>query len=293
MRKFFYTKLKTSIKRELYTSLANNVFSQNLIYKRQRLLPERKYLIMHQFFIKEENLCEDKILITDKSDINHITNVLRHKKKDRLFLTGIQNFIYEAEIISIKPDLIETVIIEKYFSDKSLKVNITLAQSIIKSQKQDFLIQKATELGVKTIIPFSSKNTVVKFDSEKDKLQKVQRWQKIVYESSKQCKRGDIAEIKPIASFDEILNLDEYDMKIVCSEKENSLTIKQFFQGIEPKFAPVNILLIIGPEGGWDTQEINKFAEKNIASVTLGKLIYRAETAATAAISHIIYEYEL
>ena len=247
---------------------------------------------MPQFFINKENIQEDKILITNLSDINHITNVLRNRKKDRLILSGPENFVYEAEIVSIKPDLIEAQIIDSYFSDKRLKISITLAQSIIKSQKQDFIIQKATELGVRTIFPFISKNTVVKFDSEKDKLFKVQRWQKIVYESAKQCKRGDLAEIKPISIFDEVVNLENFDLKIISSEKEAAVSIKQFLS--KNKVAEnANILLVIGPEGGWSDKEIDKFTEKSFASVTLGKLIYRAETAATVAISHIIYEYEL
>ena len=247
---------------------------------------------MPQFFIKKENIREDKIFITNKSDINHITNVLRHKKKDKLIFSGPENFVYEAEINLIQADLIEAKITDKYFSDKTLKINITLAQSVIKSQKQDFLIQKATELGVKTIIPVVSKNTVVKFDSEKDKLSKIQRWQKIVYESAKQCKRGDLAEIKPVSSFDEVVNLEGFDLKIVCSEKENTVSVKQFLSKNKVD-KNADILLVIGPEGGWDNKEINKFAEKGFASVSLGKLIYRAETAATFAISHIIYEYEL
>lgn len=247
---------------------------------------------MPQFFINKENIQEDKILITNLSDINHITNVLRNRKKDRLILSGPENFVYEAEIVSIKPDLIEAQIIDSYFSDKRLKISITLAQSIIKSQKQDFIIQKATELGVRTIFPFISKNTVVKFDSEKDKLFKIQRWQKIVYESAKQCKRGDLAEIKPISIFDEVVNLENFDLKIISSEKEAAVSIKQFLS--KNKVAEnANILLVIGPEGGWSDKEIDKFTEKGFASVTLGKLIYRAETAATVAISHIIYEYEL
>lgn len=247
---------------------------------------------MPQFFINKENIQEDKILITNLSDINHITNVLRNRKKDRLILSGPENFVYEAEIVSIKPDLIEAQIIDSYFSDKRLKISITLAQSIIKAQKQDFIIQKATELGVRTIFPFISKNTVVKFDSEKDKLFKIQRWQKIVYESAKQCKRGDLAEIKPISIFDEVVNLENFDLKIISSEKEAAVSIKQFLS--KNKVAEnANILLVIGPEGGWSDKEIDKFTEKGFASVTLGKLIYRAETAATVAISHIIYEYEL
>ena len=209
-----------------------------------------------------------------------------------MIFSGPENFVYEAEINLIQADLIEAKITDKYFSDKTLKINITLAQSVIKSQKQDFLIQKATELGVKTIIPVVSKNTVVKFDSEKDKLSKIQRWQKIVYESAKQCKRGDLAEIKPVSSFDEVVNLEGFDLKIVCSEKENTVSVKQFLSKNKVD-KNADILLVIGPEGGWDNKEINKFAEKGFASVSLGKLIYRAETAATVAISHIIYEYEL
>ncbi len=293
---------------------------------------------MPQFFINNENIHEDKIIITNKSDINHITNVLRNRKKDKLILSGVENIVYEAEIVLIKPELIEAKITDKYHSDKKLKINITLAQSIIKSNKQDFLVQKTTELGVRTIIPFISKNTVVRFDSEKDKLQKIQRWQKIVYESAKQCQRGDLTDIKQISTFNEIINLENFDLKIVCSEKENSLSIRQVLQACnedchcerptrEPAFlieyqkrrgtrqsktisnenvwiassnsssSPRNdirnILLVIGPEGGWEDSEIEKLKQKGFASVTLGKLVYRAETAAVAAISHIIYEYEL
>ena len=245
---------------------------------------------MPQFFINKENIQDDRIFITNPSDVNHIKNVLRHRKKDRLILAADDNYVYEAEIISMS-DSIETKITDKYFSDKRLNINITLAQSIIKSQKQDFLIQKATELGVKNIIPFISKNTVVKFDSEKDKAGKINRWQKIVYESAKQCKRGDLAEVKPIASFNEVLKLEGFDIKIVCSEREDDYSIKEFFR--ENQSEELNILLVIGPEGGWTIEEVGKFTENNFVVVTLGKLIYRAETAATVAISHIIYEFEL
>lgn len=247
---------------------------------------------MPYFFIDKENIKEEKILITNPSDINHIKNVLRHKKKDLLVLHTDDNFVYEAEILSFNDNSIETKITNKYFSDKRLKINITIAQSVIKSQKQDFLVQKATELGVEKIIPFISKNTVVKFDSEKNKLNKVQRWQKIVYESAKQCKRGDLAEISQISTLNEILNLEGYDLKIVCSEREDNFSIKQFLSQHKTS-NNCNILLVIGPEGGWEPEEINKFKEKCFGIVTLGKLIYRAETAAIAAISHIIYECEL
>lgn len=252
--------------------------------------------VMPQFFVKQENIKESAILITDKSDINHILNVLRYRKNDNLILTAPDNKVFEVVIKSANPDIIECEVMDSFISDKILKLNITLAQSIIKSQKQDFLIQKATELGIREIIPLVSKNTVVKFDSEKDKLHKIQRWQKIVYESSKQCQRGDIAKITEIIDFSELEKLvasDKFSLIVLCSEKKADTSIKQFLT--EHKSMVIqnpNILVIIGPEGGWDDTELEKFINKGITPLTLGKLILRAETAVIMALSQIIYELE-
>ncbi len=249
---------------------------------------------MPHFFINTENISGKTVSITDKTDINHILNVLRYGKNDKLILKSPGNEVFEVIIENETPDSIECKVIDSYISDKILQTNITLAQSIIKSQKQDFLIQKATELGVKNIIPFISKNTVVKFSSEKDKNHKIQRWQKIVYESAKQCQRGDLAVIDNIIDLEKLISLKGFDLKILCSEKKADVSIKRFLQENKHNISKnPNVLLIIGPEGGWDDLEINKFLTAGITPVTMGKLVYRAETAATAALAHIIYEYEL
>ncbi len=249
---------------------------------------------MPHFFIKQENISGNKIIITEKSDLNHIINVLRYKKRDKLVLKGPDNYVYEVTIKFISEDSIECEVNECYLSDKTLAINISLAQSILKSPKQDLLIQKATELGVKEIIPFTSRNTVVKIVSERDMSRKVQKWQKIVYESAKQCQRGDLASVEAIIDFDGLLDLDRFDLKVLCSEKQGEVSIKQFLQENKRNICSnSNILLIIGPEGGWDDREMNSFKEAGIVPLTLGKLVYRAETAAVAALSHIVYEYEL
>ena len=158
---------------------------------------------MPQFFIKKENIINNnKIEITNPSDINHISRVLRLGKNDELMLIAPDGYVYETQIKSLNKDSIITQILDKYLSNKKLNINITLAQSIIKSQKQDILIQKASELGVRTIIPMISKNTVVKFQHDKDKNSKVQRWQKISYEASKQCKKIEITGICDIIKFE-------------------------------------------------------------------------------------------
>jgi len=156
---------------------------------------------MPGFFVKSENISEDRILIRDKSDIHHISRVLRHEIGDRLVLTEPNGFIYEAEIINVGYDVIETRILSKYPSQDNLNIEITLAQSVLKSQKQEIVIQKASELGATRIIPYISKNTVVRFDSEKDKTFRVKRWQKIAAESAKQCGRNNITEIGNIINF--------------------------------------------------------------------------------------------
>lgn len=246
---------------------------------------------MSSFFVNIKNISSKSALIKNKSDINHIKNVLRCKKGDELVLKSTENGVYNVVIRSIQPNEITCDIVNSYISDRMLKTNITLAQSVIKSQKQDYIIQKATELGVKQIIPFISKNTVVKFDSDKDKAHKVQRWQKIVYESTKQCQRGDIANVNEITTLDEVLKLDGFDLKVLCSEKAANTTLKRFLS--ENSVADeANVLVIIGPEGGWDDSEIEKFINAGITPLTLGKLIYRAETAVVAALAQVIYELE-
>ncbi len=242
---------------------------------------------MPNFFINEKNIEGNRIFITNKPDINHILYVLRAQKGQKITLVKQEEkTVFEAGIKIISPGRIECEIIRNYVSDKVLGIGITLAQSVIKGPKQDFLIQKATELGVKEIIPFISKNTVVK----PEKTDKINRWQKIVYESAKQCERGDIAKVGPVMSFDELLNLEGFDLRVLCSEKRAVMTIKRFLSRNPGKS---DILLITGPEGGWDDSEIERFLRAGITPVTLGRLVYRAETAAVAALAQIIYEYEL
>lgn len=249
---------------------------------------------MPQFFIKPEDIQDNCILITNESDINHIKRILRLTKGDKLILSGINNIIYEVEITRLSEDLVTTKVIDSFMSNRILKTNITLAQSILKSAKQDIIIQKATELGISSIIPLITKNTVVRLENEKDKSQKIQRWQKISYEASKQCQRPGIPQINSVLSLEELIKMDTFDIKFVCVEKDAELTIKEFLSKSRPEMLDnSNILVIIGPEGGWDEKEFSLFKANNITQVSLGNLILRAETAAITAISDVVYEYEL
>lgn len=243
---------------------------------------------MPQFFINSENINNESILMTNISDIVHITKILRLNKGDKLILSD-KNKIYEVEISKINNDNLEAKILNSFISNRTLKTNITLAQSILKSAKQDIVIQKATELGVNKICPMLTKNTVVKFQDDKDKFHKISRWQKIAYESSKQCQRPAIPEIQEITSLEEILEQNNYQLKFACVERDAEISLKEI---LHKNSNIKDILVIIGPEGGWDDQEFELFRKNDIALVILGNLILRAETAVITAISNVVYQYE-
>lgn len=246
---------------------------------------------MFQFFIEQGNITDNTIEITNKNDVLHISKSLRLSVGDTLNLVVQNQNIYTVEIVSINIDTITTKVIEKNEVKNRLGFNLTLAQSVLKAAKQDVVIQKATELGVKSIIPLTTKNTVVLFDSQKDRQNKIERWTRIANESSKQCKRADIPTISDILPLKELFtSLSDYDLVICCTEKNAKSSMRACLKDYPNS---KDILVIIGPEGGWDSSEIKLFEENNIQLVSLGNLILRAETAVITTLSNIIYEYEL
>jgi len=245
---------------------------------------------MPQFLINSENILEENIIIRQKTDIKHIIEVLRCKIGDEILFIDEQEMLYRTNILEFSKDFLKTQIISKEKSIRSLNTDITLIQSILKSSAQDLTIQKATELGVKTILPIISKYTVVKIENEKDNPKKVERWSKIASESCKQCERSKAPEVLAIKTFQESLKID-FDIKIACVERTSEISLKDFLRKTNYS-KNQKIAVFIGPEGGWSNSEIEFFDKNDITKVSLGNLILRAETAAINAVSGIIYEYE-
>lgn len=245
---------------------------------------------MPQFFIKSEKIKDKNILLEDKNDIKHIKNVLRSKVGDEILFTDENEILYTTKLSDISSQHIIAEILHKEKSIRALKTNITLIQSILKAQAQDFVIQKATELGVKKIQPVISKYTVVKIENQKDNSKKTEKWQKIAFESCKQCERSKAPEILPAINLKESIKLD-FDIKIACVERTAKISLKEFLRKT-PCHTEKKIAVFIGPEGGWSNEELEFFEQNNITKVSLGNMILRAETASISALSGIIYEYE-
>ena len=241
--------------------------------------------IMVRFFTDKENILEDKINIIG-DDVNHVRNVLRLRVGDNVVICDGDCNDYISEITSIEKSVVTAKILSAKKNDTESNIDITLFQCVLKSDRMDYVIQKATEVGVKRIVPVISERTIVKIKSEKDKENKIKRWTSIAEGASKQSGRGIVPEIAPIISFKEICNeFDNIDKVIIPYEENMDIGLKSVL-----KDNASSIGVIIGAEGGFCEDEVRFVSEKGAISVTLGKRILRAETAGVVTAAIIGYE---
>lgn len=238
---------------------------------------------MARRFIIEKVLTDNEIFNIEGKEANHIF-VLRNKKGD-----SIQVNDKICEIIEITKKEICCKVIKDAEVKGIPQVNVTLFQALLKSDKMEYVVQKAVELGAKEIVPFISENVIVKLD-EKDMLKKTERWNKISVEASKQCGRSDEVNVKNICGFKDIIErLNRFDVAIIAYEKEKE-GLKEAIKGSLDK---KNIAIIIGAEGGFEKREVDELLKlSNIKSVSLGERILRAETASVNLLSILMYEFE-
>ncbi|WP_425380946.1 RsmE family RNA methyltransferase [Spiroplasma endosymbiont of Polydrusus pterygomalis] len=238
---------------------------------------------MECYFTNDKN---DNILILDEEDSKHIIKVLRHKINDEIIII-YQQQKYLAKIITIT-----TVVkceISKILANSSseLSCKITLVMALLKEQKFDLVIQKAVELGVYQIVPLQLKRCVSVLTKTKAQ-QKVLRWQSIAKAAAKQSNRNLIPIITPVVF--ELKQLVSYHSKLNLVADENSSDIN-WVNEINNELSSITI--IIGPEGGITSEEITILKKFNFSSISLGKLILRAETAPLFLMSIINYETNL
>ena len=238
---------------------------------------------MPQFLVSLSNIIDNIITICDKENYHHLTRSLRIKVGEKLKVIDEKEMVYQTEVIDINSSEIKAKIISSHQSFRKLNFNLTLAQGILHSDAQNFVIQKATELGVSSIIPVITDNCAVKKDIAQKKLEK---WQKISVEAFKQCERANIPKISSVINLKDI-DFTQFDKVIVCSEIEREKT----FKNVNLKNSQ-NILLVIGVEGGFSKQEFKFFEEQKFDMISLGNLILKAETAVISAVSTLIYEKE-
>jgi 16S rRNA (uracil1498-N3)-methyltransferase len=245
---------------------------------------------MPHFFITKENIKDNTIIITDEELLNHLVNARRLKIGEKILFIDENKMQYVSEVSDISKKQISAIIKDKYKSERILKIDLDVARCVLKQDADYSAIQKATELGVKNIIPLISDNCALKPSVVKAKFQK---FQKIADESVKQCERADFPVLHPPLILDAFIekNINKYDKILVFSEREKQYSIKKFFKEY-PYKENDKIVAIIGCEGGFSDREFKLFEEYKLKEISLGKLIMRADTALTAALFGIIQEVE-
>ncbi len=247
---------------------------------------------MPHFFINSDQIENNTVTISDKENYFHIARSLRARTGENLLLIDENKIQYETTIELITNDKIEAKINKSYPSERFLDFELYLAQSPLRSDAQNLLIEKATELGVRGVFPVKTDNCALNNDMI-DK--KISKWNKIMYEASKQCERADIPICYDRTTIETVLNDDFFDKIYVFCERIANKSIRDSFEE-NPIKSNDKVLVIIGPEGGFSQKEFEFFNEltennKNFYMLTLGDLILKAETATTVALGNIIYEY--
>ncbi|MBP3924854.1 16S rRNA (uracil(1498)-N(3))-methyltransferase [bacterium] len=242
---------------------------------------------MPHFFINSNDVTENIAKITDRENLNHIVKSLRTKNGEKLLLIDENKIQYETIIQDISKDLIVSKIIKSYPSKRFLDFDLYLAQSPLRSDSQTFIMEKATELGVKGVYPVYTDNCALKKDVI---TKKIEKWQKTMFEASKQCERAFIPKCFELTTIQRLVADEKFDKIIAFCERITDKTLRECFMETPLKKSE-KVLVIIGPEGGFSDREFEFFKNSNIEMLTLGDLILKAETAVIVGLGNIIYEY--
>lgn len=242
---------------------------------------------MDRFFTPKNNInLEQNTCIIEGEDVKHISRVLRCKENDKLEVCDMDNNEYICEIREINKDNILLDIIEKVNIKRESSLKVKLYQGMPKGTKMELILQKLTEIGVDEIVLVQTKRSVTKIDNKKED-KKIERWERIIYEAAKQSKRGKIPTLRGVLSFKEALkDMENNDLNLCPYENERTISIKECLKDVNAS----TIGIFVGPEGGFEEDEIEKIQDMDGKVVSLGPRILRTETASVVASSIVLYE---
>jgi 16S rRNA (uracil1498-N3)-methyltransferase len=230
---------------------------------------------------------ENDLLTIGGNEARHIRQVLRLRTGDEIIVFDGSGKEYEGTIVEEGPTSVLVSIRNVFPPKKEFRLEITLAQSLLKGEKMDYVIQKATELGVRKIIPFFSSRSIPFLDRSK-RLERHRRWERIAIEASKQCGRRFIPKIEAVQDYHSMLSQAfRSSLPLILWEKEGK-RLKEILKGSKNK---KDVFSIVGPEGGLSPEEVETSKTMGFVSVNMGERILRAETSSLCLISILQYEW--
>lgn len=238
---------------------------------------------MDRIFVNE---LDGEFAIIDGDDYNHLVNVLRFQLGDKLEI-AYNGKIYLANIIEIENKSLEIELLEELDINNEAKTKITLFQGIAKGNRMDYVFQKGTEIDISSFSVFTSERSIVKLNDRNKKTRK-ERWEKIIEAAGKQSFRNIIPKFNGFYEFEEMLEeLNRFPLIIAPYESEEEKTLKEILK--TERYG--EIAIVIGPESGFESSEIEKMKNIGANIITLGPRILRTETAGPLTSGLILYEY--
>ncbi len=276
-------------------SLKEKLSNYLLVAVLQAMLAVCRGIKMYHFFVEESRINENRIYV-DGADYNHIRNVIRLKNGDEVMISvrntqisdAVRNFM--CGLSEYTDNEVVFDIIDRDVPDTELPCQVILYQGLPKSDKLELIIQKAVELGVSQIVPVAMKRSVVKLDDKKAAA-KLPRWNAISESAAKQSKRSLIPEVRPVMSYAlAVREAAGCDICFVPYENENGMAETR---RLVSSLTPGNrVAVFIGPEGGFEDDEIEAARKLGMHTITLGKRILRTETAGLSFLSMLAYALE-
>jgi 16S rRNA (uracil1498-N3)-methyltransferase len=244
---------------------------------------------INRFFSPRDNITVGSSVKLEDSDNNHVKKVLRLKKGDAIIIfNGAKEYLAELDLVqkdTVKATV--TKLLRKEDFSKEGKVEVTLIQGLLKAGKFDFIVEKATEIGVDNIVPLEAEYSQMKIDvAEK----KINRWTKIAITAAKQSERIRIPEITTPARFEDLAKIkDDFDMVLFCTIPREKIKASLFLQDLKELSLKTDelkhVALLIGPEGGFSPGEHEMAKDMGFKFITLGENVFRAETASIYGLS--------
>ena len=242
---------------------------------------------MHQFFV-ESTLAKPSKVWIEGEDAHHIERVLRMRIGEEVLIVINRESQWLGEIDLITEGHVEVRLMAQQEGSAKQTIRVILYQGVPKSDKMDWIVQKATELGVAEICPIQMKRSVSRIDKLDKAEKKQKRWQRIADEAAKQSKRLTIPTVKLPMGFSEMVKEIPEDVQVLVAYEDEKK------QGLHTQLKTLDqtkpIAVIIGPEGGFEESEIQMLRDNGARIVGLGPRILRTETASLAFIAILQYE---
>jgi 16S rRNA (uracil1498-N3)-methyltransferase len=239
------------------------------------------------FYTPADKIAGDTLTI-EGEEAKHILSVLRHGAGDVIDVVDGRGTKCKVLIEEVSRDFLQGKILSRTHMENEPECRISLAQAVCRRERMDFLIEKATEIGVSSVIPIITERNTVKINDVSRERKKTDRWRKIAIAAMKQSLRSVLPEIHDVIGFDQLLlRIKDYDLSLIASLDKDSKSLKQCEQ---LKEGVKSILLIVGPEAGFTEEELSQVKAMGTIPITLGSRRLRTETAGVVFASLVLHE---